>query len=124
MSLDSKYKIDPAARDDEAIRNAATNGHLDIVKYLMEEVGPEYGIDPAARDDEAIQLSAGDGHLDVVRYLIEEVDSKYRIDPVDMNNEAICVAVEEERKDVVLMGLDPKYGIDRSIGQAFLGRPK
>ena len=120
MSLDSKYGIDPAARGNLAIRNAATEGHLDVVKYLM-SLDSKYGIGPAACNNEAIRNAATEGHLDVLKYFVEEVDSKYGIDPAACDNLAITYAVEEKHKDVVeyLMGLDPKYGTDRSIGSTF-----
>ena len=65
MSLDSKYGIDPATKDNNAIRYAAEFGHLDVVKYLM-SLDPKYGIDPAACDNVAIRCAAQDGHLDVI----------------------------------------------------------
>ncbi|WP_242218456.1 ankyrin repeat domain-containing protein [Bacillus cereus group sp. BfR-BA-01380] len=49
---------------------AAKNGHLEIVKYLIEK-----GIDIDARggtfDASALNLAAGAGHLGIVKYLIE-----------------------------------------------------
>ena len=88
----------------------------------MEEVDSKYGIDLAAQNNEAIRCSAKQGHLDIVKYLMEEVDSKYGINPAAQNNYAIRRSAEQEHLDVVkyLMGLDSKYGIDRSIGEAFL----
>ena len=119
---DSKYGIDPAALNNNAIQCAASRGNLDVVKYLWEEVDSKYEIDPAAEDNFAIRWSASNGRLDVVKYLLEEVDTKYGIDPAAQNNEAIRCSAQEIRLDVVkyLMGLDSKYGIDRSIGEAFL----
>ena len=63
----SKYGIDPAASDNHAIRDAAQEGHLHAVKYLMEEVDSKYGINPAASDNDAIQSAASEGHLHVVK---------------------------------------------------------
>ena len=53
MSLDSKYGIDPAAGDNQAIRFAASKGHLDVVKYRM-SLDPKYGIDPAAINSQVL----------------------------------------------------------------------
>ena len=49
---------DPTFDDIYAIRWSALYGHLDVVKYLMEEVDSKYGIDPETEDNRAIQLSA------------------------------------------------------------------
>ena len=74
--VDEKYKIDPAAGDNDVIRGAASRGHLHVVKYLMEKVDEKNGIDPAAGDNHAIRWSACAGHLPVVEYLMIEVDEK------------------------------------------------
>ena len=52
------FQCDPAAQDNYAIRIAALNGHLAVVKYLMEEVDEKYGIDPAALDNKVIRSAA------------------------------------------------------------------
>jgi ankyrin repeat protein len=77
--------IDIHAGDDDALINASLNGHLDVVKYLIE--GPknpkcpwDEGCKPLvpwhpanihAGDDAAFIVAATNGHLDVVKYLIE-----------------------------------------------------
>lgn len=48
-----------------ALRKAAENGHLDVVKSLV-----EFGADIHAVNDEALRSSACRGHLDVVKYLV------------------------------------------------------
>jgi hypothetical protein len=58
---------DPHANGDEAARWAARNGHLHMVKYLIED----QRADPHANGDEAMNWAAGNGHLHVVKYLIE-----------------------------------------------------
>jgi ankyrin repeat protein len=55
---------DVRARNDEALRNAAENGHLAVVQYLIEK-----GANVRARDDEALREAAHNGHKDVVQYL-------------------------------------------------------
>ena len=59
-----KQHADVHASIDEALRWAAINGHLDIVKILVEN-----GADIHAFDDEALVSSAARGHLAVVEYL-------------------------------------------------------
>jgi len=50
----------------EKLIDAAKNGHLDVVKHLVEN-----GADVHAAGDEALGWAAESGHLDVVKYLIE-----------------------------------------------------
>ena len=52
------------AYDDYALRWAAENEHLDVIKYLVEN-----GADIHAYYDYALRWAAGEGHLDVVKYL-------------------------------------------------------
>jgi ankyrin repeat protein len=54
-----------SARDDEALRRAAANGHLETVEYLVES-----GANVSARDNEALWMATRNGHRDVVEYLI------------------------------------------------------
>ncbi len=49
-----------------ALKLASRNGHLEVVKYIIEQ-GADIHID----DDEALKL-ASRGHLDVVKYLLEQ----------------------------------------------------
>jgi hypothetical protein len=58
-------KVDLAADDNYAIRLAAGNGFLDVVKLLLEF--PE--VDPRVSNDYAIRTSSKLGHLDVTNYL-------------------------------------------------------
>jgi hypothetical protein len=53
--------------DDYALILSAGNGHLEMVKYLV-----EHGADIHKNDDEALSVSAGNGHLDIVKYLLEK----------------------------------------------------
>jgi ankyrin repeat protein len=54
------------ANNDEALRYAAANGHLDVVKYLVEKGAYIHAI-----YDATLRVSAENGHLDIVKYLIE-----------------------------------------------------
>ena len=95
----SIFSIDPAADDNCAIQGAASNGHLDVVNYLM-GLDSKYGIDPTADDNCAIQFAALNGHLDVVKCLMG-LDSKYGIDPAADDNRAIKAAALKGHLDVV-----------------------
>ena len=59
--------VDAAARDNEAIRLAAFNGHLAVVERLLEAPG----VDAADRDNEAIRWASTNGHLAVVERLLQ-----------------------------------------------------
>ena len=98
-------KCDPAFEDNYAIRWSASEGHLDVVKYLM-SLDSKDGIDPTAEDNEAIRCAAQEGHLHVVKYLMEEVDSTYDIDPAAGGNQAIRLAVQGGHLDVVKSGFN------------------
>ena len=109
------FQCNRAAEDNYAIRYAATNGHLAVVKYQMEEVNEKYGIDPAAEDNQAVRYAAQEGHLDVVKYLIEEVDAIHGIDPAADENYAIQCAASNGHLDVVkylMEEVEEKYGIE------------
>ena len=116
------FQCDPAAEDNYAIRFAAKEGHLSVVKYLLEEVDEKFGIDPAAEDNRAIRSAAWNRHVAVVKYLMEQVDEKYGTHPAARDNRAIRDAASFEKLDVVkyLMNLDSKYGIDQSLGRQVL----
>ena len=49
------------------LHHGAENGHLEVVKYLVEN-----GADIHANNDHALRWSARFGHLEVVKYLIEK----------------------------------------------------
>jgi len=48
-----------------AVSDVAENGHLDIVKYLVEKKGANISVD-------AVSHAAINGHLDIVKYLVEK----------------------------------------------------
>ena len=115
QDLVKNCKCDPAFGNNRAIRRSARGGHLDVVKYLMEEVDSKYGIDPAAQDNYAVRLSALEGHLHAVKYLVEEVESKNGIDPAADDNHAIRLAAFGGHLDVIknlMEEVESKYGID------------
>jgi hypothetical protein len=51
---------------------AARSGHLDIIRYLIEDSGQSLEI--FANDTDILRIAAAHGHLDIVRYLIDEVN--------------------------------------------------
>lgn len=59
-----KNGLDVTADDNYAVRCAAKNGHLEIVKYLHEN-----GADITADDNYAVKWAARNGYLEVVKYL-------------------------------------------------------
>ena len=60
----------PKADDSEALRRAAGNGHLEVVKLLLPVS------DPKARDSEALRWAAENGHLEIVKLLLPVSDPK------------------------------------------------
>ncbi len=62
-----KYLVENGTNHDEnidALIMSAKNGHLEIVKYLVEN-----GVDIHVYDDCALKYSAENGHLEIVKYL-------------------------------------------------------
>ena len=75
ITLVSEYKCDANSEDERKhipLHYAAYNGHLEVVKYFIEElhcdsmnIGNDFG-------DTALHYACGNGHLNVTRYLIKE----------------------------------------------------
>ena len=65
-----KYLVDNGAdvhaNDDEALRWAASNGYLEVVEYLVDN-----GADIHANNDGALMWATLNGRLEVVKYLVE-----------------------------------------------------
>lgn len=64
-SLLADSRVDPAARDNFAIRWASENGHVDVVKLLL----ADGRVDPAADDNYARRWASRNGHVGVVKLL-------------------------------------------------------
>ena len=62
-----KEGADIHADDDEALIRASEHGHLDVVKYLVQN-----GANIHAVDDYDLKYASRNGHLDVVKYLVSE----------------------------------------------------
>ena len=56
----------PILNHDFTLQWSAVNGHLHVIKFLIEK-----GADIHASNDYALSLSAENGHLDVVKFLVE-----------------------------------------------------
>ncbi len=55
-----------SAEDDDALRQAAANGHYEILVYLVER-----GAKISAREENALRTATANGHFEIVRYLVE-----------------------------------------------------
>ncbi|MDD4082043.1 MAG: ankyrin repeat domain-containing protein [Sphaerochaetaceae bacterium] len=80
---------DPKVDDSYALRWAAENGYLDIVKILLPLS------DASARDNEALVIAARYGHLEIVKLLIP-----FSI-PGSQNNEALRIAAKYGHYEIV-----------------------
>ena len=82
---------DVCARYNYPLINASDNGHLDVVKYLVEQ-----GADVRARDNYALRWAGYNGYLEVVKYLVEH-GANVRAD----NDFALRIASENGHLEVV-----------------------
>jgi ankyrin repeat protein len=60
------------------------NGHLDVVKYLIEQ-----GADIHAKNNEALRNSAEKGDLDIVKYLVEHGAAVHSIEDYALRYSAV-----------------------------------
>jgi ankyrin repeat protein len=93
----------PKVNDNEPFRQSATHGKLEVVKYLA-----SLGAYPDCDINHALRWSAANGHLGVVKYLIENL--KY--DPRCSNDEPLRNAAENGHWNIVHylidLGCDPR----------------
>ena len=75
-----KYLVDEKKIDipESAVYRAVKNGHLDVVKYLVDEKGQDISVD-------SVFFAAANGHLDMVKYLVGKGKS---IDGEEVSNAA------------------------------------
>jgi hypothetical protein len=66
-------KINIHMNKDMALRMSSKYGHLEVVKYLVEQ-----GADIHANNDRALREAAKNGHLEVVKYMV--IDCNMKID--------------------------------------------
>jgi hypothetical protein len=96
-------RVDPAARDNQAIQLVSQNGHATVVELLLAD--PRVG--PAAGDNDSIRLASHNGHATVVRRLLADP----RVDPAADDNKAIRFASQNGHVTVVeLLMADPRVG--------------
>jgi len=96
-----KEGFDPSHNDNYAIQLASRNGHLEVVKLLLQD--PR--VDPSADDNYAIELAFRKGHLEVVKLLLQDP----RVDPSADDNYAIQQASKNGLLEVVKLLLqDPR----------------
>ena len=65
--LVERCEADVYTRKDDALQLASHNGHLDVVRFLV-----ECGADVHAHHGWALRWASWNGHLDVVRFLVEQ----------------------------------------------------
>ena len=96
-----KEGFDPSARDNYAIQSTSKNGHLVVVKLLLQD--PR--VDLSADNNYAIRLASEHGHLEVVKLLLQDP----RVDPSADDNYAIRGASDNGHLEVVKLLLqDPR----------------
>lgn len=95
-----KYKTN----NNNAIIIACNNGHLDIVKILLDDGR----IDPAVLDNEAIIIAARNGHYEIVKLLMNDT----RVNPAARNNKALKDACRRNHRKVVNLLLTHEKVID------------
>lgn len=108
--------MDVSAGDNCAIRFAASQGHVHVVKLLC-RLERRHGVDVSARNNEALRQAACHGHVRVVALLCGLPLSR-GVDPAACNNEAVIEASANGHVDVVrfLCGLPRGRGVDAAAG--------
>jgi hypothetical protein len=72
-------KIDIHAYNEHAFQHACSNGHLNIVKFLLSSEETHRHINIHADDELAFRLACENGHLPIVKYLIS-LEPEYGLD--------------------------------------------
>jgi hypothetical protein len=85
--------VDPASKNNYAIRVATLFSHKEVVQLLLKDER----VDPAAQYNQAIRYATEDGHKEVVQLLLQDD----RVDPAADNNYAIRHAAKNGHKEVV-----------------------
>ena len=86
-------EVNPATRNNCAIRMASLHGHSEVVKLLLQDER----VDPTADDNYAIHGASYNGHVEVVRLLLQDE----RVDPTVINNASIIGASQYGHTEVV-----------------------
>ncbi len=95
--------VDPSINDNFAIEYASKNGHLEIVKLLLQDER----VDPSDHNNYAIRLALQNGHTEIVKLLLQDkrvdpsVDNNYVIRIASLNGyvEIVKLLLQDERVD-------------------------
>ena len=87
--------------DGEALIEAAENGRLEVVRYLVGEGPEDTRVLANIRNGEALIHAARNGHLDTVRFLVEEGPEDTRVPANIQNGEALIIAAKHGRLEIV-----------------------
>ena len=90
LALPLDRGVRPDEIDSEALRDAAANGHVAVVKELL-ALPLDRNVRPDAHENEALCLAAGHGHLTVVRLLLA-LPRDHGVDPGAQDNWALRFA--------------------------------
>jgi hypothetical protein len=82
--------VDPSARDDEALRNACTNGHTDCVRLLLSDER----CNPGVLDNYCLIWAASCGFDEIVRMLVDHSKVGVR----SITQEVASVAINNNRR--------------------------
>jgi ankyrin repeat protein len=104
MLLEPERGVDPAARNNHALRYASTNGQTAIVRLLL-ELSPERGVNPAAHYNESLTIASYRGHTEIVRLLLD-LPLEIGVNPDANNNEALRIASERGYTEIVRLLLE------------------
>lgn len=89
--LVEEKKADVKYKNSNALQLAAANGHIDVVKYLLEK-----GSDPTANYSFGLRWAARQGYYDIAKILLEA-----GADPNAVGNYALKMAINYGHKNIV-----------------------
>lgn len=87
------HEADPLNRSSEAFRIASVVGHLELVKYFVEQ-----GAKPEYNSYQMVRNASTHGHLDIVDYFVTQTQSMYKM---EMIREAMTYAIQNGQTDIV-----------------------
>jgi hypothetical protein len=93
-------QVDPAVQDNEAIKFASWNGHIEVVRLLLADIR----VDPGAEYNQPIMWASFNGHTEVVQELLKHP----RVNPAVFHNRAIVWACKKGHVKVVEVLLKDK----------------
>jgi ankyrin repeat protein len=86
-------EIDPSSQNNKAFWSACAMGHVEMVKFLLNDKR----VYPSASRNAAFIIAAERGHLEVVKLLLADI----RVNPADNHNAAINSAVRNGHYEIV-----------------------